>query len=202
MRRRVFNMLAGMSLLLFAAALVLGIASRRQPLVLGTFNEDTLPATRKFGLGVEEGTLAIDTIRPFPTAIPGLPVWPQFMNDPRGGMEVWGVAITPTWPDVRGMWERKGCHFLGFQIGKAFAVYRTGKTAVCVGDQWLVEVPLWMILPVTGCLPAFQLIGTIKQRMAQRRRIDLCRNCGYDLRATPDRCPECGAAAAATRKEV
>ena len=62
---------------------------------------------------------------------------------------------------------------------------------------WNLVLPYWLLTSVTA-LPAVTLIGfSIRAYRRDRRvRTGRCRACGYDLRATPDRCPECGTIAA------
>jgi hypothetical protein len=58
-----------------------------------------------------------------------------------------------------------------------------------------VMVRCWVLAVLFAVLPAVRLPGLYLRR--KRRLAGMCTVCGYDLRATPERCPECGAAAPA-----
>ena len=58
----------------------------------------------------------------------------------------------------------------------------------------IVAIPYWLICCFSGALPATQ-VGRRIHRKFKPPPAGLCCHCGYDLRATPERCPECGTAA-------
>ncbi|MDB5301545.1 MAG: hypothetical protein JWO87_3208 [Phycisphaerales bacterium] len=53
--------------------------------------------------------------------------------------------------------------------------------------------PHWLVCFGAILLPAARF-GT-KRQLRHRVALNLCSTCGYDLRASPNRCPECGAKA-------
>jgi hypothetical protein len=56
----------------------------------------------------------------------------------------------------------------------------------------LLVIPCWTLVLAT--LPAPVIWCMKHARTRGRRAGSLCLTCGYDLRATPERCPECGTA--------
>ena len=65
-----------------------------------------------------------------------------------------------------------------------------------VNTYWFaVTVEDWALLVLAGLIPAVR-VARFGRKLHRRTRLPAgsCPGCGYDLRATPDRCPECGRA--------
>jgi hypothetical protein len=66
--------------------------------------------------------------------------------------------------------------------------------------RWCARLPYWFLVLTTGALSV--ICRRYANRLDLRRRLGKCLACGYDLRATPDRCPECGTPVAAKPAEA
>jgi len=70
--------------------------------------------------------------------------------------------------------------------------YMTGAfpNAPTDGRFIVIAVPHVLIVALAAVAPVWWL--AVARRRRRRNRANLCPGCGYDLRATPGRCPECG----------
>lgn len=92
------------------------------------------------------------------------------------------------WPTgSEGLWEE--------ELGDRVQRWKPLRLITRQGDH-VVVVSFWFVTVLLAVWPA-KWVWRGKQ-WAQ----GLCGRCGYDLRATPDRCPECGLAKQPVPKEV
>jgi hypothetical protein len=54
-------------------------------------------------------------------------------------------------------------------------------------------VPYWLIGLLLSPAVVWVIVLPWRERKSRRRAMGLCEDCGYDLRASPEQCPECGA---------
>ena len=173
MRRRVFTILSALSLLLFVAVVVLWVRSYT---FLHSYNGDRLICiTYRGRLEILLGQ--VDEV--FSSSADAR--WSSHrIEHPGHGMNWWDIV-----------WRRAGERRWSF----AGLRYAANDFTLNDGRRWpiqLVTIPSWAVAVATALPPLAMLIS--RTQRAYRR--GLCPSCGYDLRATPDSCPECGASAA------
>lgn len=115
----------------------------------------------------------------------------------------WGREMSEK-RDAPDDWRQRFANYPGVRASRGFASLEWfAADGRADGDFafpriWAVGVPLWLVMLITGAVPLLATRKAMLQRRARlRRQHGLCGRCGYDLRASSERCPECGTPVAA-----
>ena len=180
-RRRLFTLASAASLVLCVAVCALWARS----FWAGDWVEWRKPTTAGF-IGADRGTARAIL------HVGNLPGSPNDSFDLRFrsyalGNPVDPLKYLPTAP--------KASRFVWYGAGVAWLHYPPVRRSKGI----LAVLPLWLPALASAVLPSAWLASWWRQRRRTRRADGAmsCAACGYDLRASPGRCPECGATAAA-----
>jgi hypothetical protein len=175
MNRRLLNLLTAMSLLLCLAVVVLWV---RSYWVLDEWYRDRRVRT---AAGGKAAVVSVVSGGAELTCRVGRMDHPWVFG-PKTGAEWWpppGQTLSSAqWR--RDPWRGRATWPMSFR----FDAFPQDQPVV-----WTVVAPHWAPAAALALLPLVRTVPLLRRRT---RRAGLCLQCGYDLRATPDRCPECG----------
>jgi hypothetical protein len=174
-KRRLLNLLAALSLLLCAASISAWVLVANRTKAYVERGEATADVCRTDWVGVDSGavvwsTCTLHNVRHAPASRRDVS-WSAFVKHAEP-LDIWALRI-----------GSKGVRGLGFRFESDL---RTNPQ-----NTWVIIcVPLWFLALVFASTPAMYLSRSLRRNREAGR--ECCRVCGYDLRATPERCPECG----------
>jgi hypothetical protein len=184
MRRKIFNLVAVSCLAICLATAVLWLRSYAAA--------DAVGYARRYGAGevsFVNGRLHIWRWATTDPSLAGKTWWPGWRYSAPAPTNSWAYRIPGH--IVTSSFSFAGMNYLRHSFPPG------GAPPAAAGDTvWYFHAPAWMIQLATAALPAWWVYRRRRERVARARALGLCPACGYDLRASPGRCPECGAAAA------
>jgi len=175
MKRHLLNLLTALSLLLCVAILFVWDRGRGAPYPLGTIRTGSRLAQAYSRSGALH--LYWSWGRPSDGGLLEANWEKHTSSDPQrrfDGIGGWGPSLCLQLPSLA---NQDLSNDVRFQTGFSY-----------------LHLPLWLPGLIAGALPACRTWSRFHKRRRTRR--GLCPACGYDLRASPGKCPECGRATA------
>ena len=115
-----------------------------------------------------------------------------------GGSDVRGRLTDGTDKNMKRGWFNRLVHlFREHPIAGTAALINLGSLVVLVTSDWFSygrAADWWALGLGLASIPFWLPLSLRMERQRKLRGRGLCPECGYDLRATPERCPECGLA--------
>jgi hypothetical protein len=163
-----------LSVFLFGASLILWVRSYFVGDLIRHIGQDVIPNTSYF-ISSRTGSLSLSR-------------YEQTSKDPAIGGGRYPPGFSSERWDSRADPLRWPSGAIANTLGFAAEHHRLGE-----GDDYTLVVPYYAL---AAALLAPPLVWWVRFRRRPRAAAGpRCAKCGYDLRATPDRCPECGRAA-------
>ncbi|HEX2971647.1 MAG TPA: hypothetical protein VHP11_04910 [Tepidisphaeraceae bacterium] len=186
MKRRIFNIVSGLSLLLCVATTMMWLRSH--------LASDVLKSVQPSGFGYRSWALSSGE---------GRCGWS------RECQQFIGSTAAKDWGEWKSNFRQKDGFGLVRRASSPDSLFPSGTFGFHFGHYSEFEpnppygpphslsvikliVPYWLPTLMTSLLPLWWATSHARWLEAARRRSGLCLTCGYDLRASYERCPECG----------